>query len=403
MMTDPTTAPLTIDTDPDKPRHLVGIRKPPRYAGDTAAGEAASGFGEPTRVLHYWQPSKTLRKLGWLQRRLADDYPTARGQAIAINAALDVERAAATAGEIPAGTPSQRKGTVAWLIAEFENDRRYLEKKAKTRSGYDQLLGVIGKKFGDAPIRALTRKVLERWYNKLRRRTPWQANALMRMTHRLLHVAWTYDEIEVNPAAKMELAGCDPRHQLWEPAPTALLVDVAIACQRRSIALASMMSRELGQRETDIVGAMTWRKYVDGRFRLRQSKGGKWVEVIATAELRAMLDATPRTSTHIIVSETTGRPYGIDNFMHVFARIRDFAAIADPELAELQYRDFRRTCVVELARAGATPAEIAAITGHEIDRVVKILETYLPRDSIMAAHGVEKLEAWRRRQAKGDA
>ncbi len=48
--------------------------------------------------------------------------------------------------------------------------------------------------------------------------------------------------------------------------------------------------------------------------------------------------------------------------------------------------------MVNLARAGATVPEIAAITGHSIHRTQWILETYLPRDTQMARAAIVKLE-----------
>ncbi len=48
--------------------------------------------------------------------------------------------------------------------------------------------------------------------------------------------------------------------------------------------------------------------------------------------------------------------------------------------------------MVNLARAGATIPEIAAITGHSIDRTQEIFERYLPRDLHMARAGIVKLE-----------
>ena len=44
----------------------------------------------------------------------------------------------------------------------------------------------------------------------------------------------------------------------------------------------------------------------------------------------------------------------------------------------------RHSCVVQLARNGCTPLEIAAITGHAIASVVTILSVYLPRDNEVA-------------------
>jgi hypothetical protein len=67
---------------------------------------------------------------------------------------------------------------------------------------------------------------------------------------------------------------------------------------------------------------------------------------------------------------------------------------------DLRYQDLRRTCIVNLARAGCTPLEIAAITGHMIDTVVDILQHYLPRDSIVAANAIEKLDRWRTGRSK---
>jgi hypothetical protein len=40
------------------------------------------------------------------------------------------------------------------------------------------------------------------------------------------------------------------------------------------------------------------------------------------------------------------------------------------------------------------------VTGHKIDTVVDILETYLPRDGIMAANAIAKLDRWRSERSK---
>ncbi|MCP4392938.1 MAG: hypothetical protein GY804_01515 [Alphaproteobacteria bacterium] len=53
--------------------------------------------------------------------------------------------------------------------------------------------------------------------------------------------------------------------------------------------------------------------------------------------------------------------------------------------------DLRRTAVVRLAEAGATEAQIAAVTGHKIETTRQILETYLPRTSDMAEAAITKL------------
>ena len=62
-------------------------------------------------------------------------------------------------------------------------------------------------------------------------------------------------------------------------------------------------------------------------------------------------------------------------------------------LQDLQRRDLRRTGVVQLALAGATVPQIAALAGWKIDYAQKIVDTYLPRRSDVALGGVERWEA----------
>ena len=59
--------------------------------------------------------------------------------------------------------------------------------------------------------------------------------------------------------------------------------------------------------------------------------------------------------------------------------------------------DLRRTAVVRLAEAGCTPPEISAITGHDLDATMAILEVYMPRTLPLATAAIDKLDAHRRR------
>ena len=136
------------------------------------------------------------------------------------------------------------------------------------------------------------------------------------------------------------------------------------------------------------VRAMTWPAYNGDTITIRQQKTGKLVEVPCVAVLREALDEArgKRTGT-VIVAGRNGQRLTEDTWRDAFNIIRDKAG-----LGHLQARDLRRTAVVNLARKGATTPEIAAITGHSIDRTQWILETYLPRDVHMARAAIVKLE-----------
>jgi integrase len=155
------------------------------------------------------------------------------------------------------------------------------------------------------------------------------------------------------------------------------------------------LAYNLGQREGDVL-ALAWSQYTGEVIRMRQGKTKVLLDVPVIAELRGTLEAAEKKSPTMVVSETTQRPYKVHNFTHRFAEIRDAAG-----LRHLQFRDLRRSAVVALAEAGCEIPEISAITGHSLTRCVAILETYLPRNSVMARNAVTKLSEYRQKAKVG--
>jgi integrase len=166
---------------------------------------------------------------------------------------------------------------------------------------------------------------------------------------------------------------------------------------------------------------MTWQQYDGQQVTLRQSKTGVLIAVPVMADLKIILDealqkrrkqvaeelektaskdpSIDRVDTRIavkasamLIAETTSKPYKVDHFRHEFRRIANAAGLKD-----LQFLDLRRSAVVRLAEAGCTVPQIAAITGHQLDRTLRILETYLPRNSEMARAAIHTLESYRKR------
>jgi integrase len=116
---------------------------------------------------------------------------------------------------------------------------------------------------------------------------------------------------------------------------------------------------------------LSWSQFDGSAITLRQSKTGVLLAVPVAKELRIALNETPRQSPTILICETTKRTWKPYFFRHEFRRIANMA-----DLTNLQFLDLRRTAVVRLAEAGCTVPEIAAITGHQLDRTARILETY---------------------------
>src|SRR4051794_9306098 len=100
----------------------------------------------------------------------------------------------------------------------------------------------------------------------------------------------------------------------------------------------------------------------------------------------AVVRATPRRSM-MVVPSPTGLPWAYRNF----ARSWDVAR-AKAGIEGVQRRDLRRTAMVRMAEAGATTAQIAAVSGHTIDQTSRILDTYIPRRGEVAAGAIDAWE-----------
>jgi integrase len=97
--------------------------------------------------------------------------------------------------------------------------------------------------------------------------------------------------------------------------------------------------------------------------------------------------ATPKVSLLILVS-TTNKPWTGGGFRASW-RIAQAAA----GVVGVTFHDLRGTAVTRLALVGCTEAEIAAITGHSLRDVGRILDAhYLHRDPALAGAAITKLE-----------
>lgn len=336
---------------------------------------------------YYWQPSADLQKEGWHTRRLADRLDKAIAEADDYNRQVDAWRD----GRDP--VPNQ-PDTLPWLIRLYKTDDRFTSLEAATRRSYDQSLAVIhawSERAQNPPLTSIRRKHVKLFYRAMLEKTPAKANAVVRVLRLLLAFAIDEGYLDDNPASKPRMKGRPPRQQRWSEEAIQSFCAVARAANRPSLQLAVLLSACLGQRQGDIL-RMTWQQYDGHQVTLRQGKTGVLLAVPVMSELKAALDATPRKSPTILVAEMTGRPYKVDHFRHEFRRIANEAGLKD-----LQFLDLRRSAVVRLAEAGCTLPQIAAITGHQLDRTLRILETYLPRNAEMARAAIHTLESYRNR------
>ena len=326
---------------------------------------------------HYWEPSASLRRLGFKGRKLSDDPAIAAREAEDYNAEADRYRQALGRGAHDRPMP----GTVAHLIGAYRASDDFLDLAATTKRRYGQCLERIAKSLGDARLAAVTPPVAQAYKRSLAA-TPFEANHVLRTMRLLFSFAIREGYfVGVNPAAKFRQLRTRPRQELWTKDEQARF----LAAASPEMALAYLLGVHTAQRECDLL-ALPWSAWDGDCIRLRQTKTGRLLDIPAAPDLRAALEAAPRRAV-VILTMASGRPWSADHFRHQFAATRARAGVSGK-----RFMDLRRTAIVRLAELGCTVPEIASISGHDIDYCQRIIDTYLPRTVELARRAISRIK-----------
>lgn len=324
------------------------------------------------RLRFYWQ------RPGHRLIRLPDDEVERHRRAKELNDWAD-------ANPPPAAPAPTGFSTVAELIADYRAQESFRALAAGTRRHYERWLGHIEQRWGRfraaAIDKGLCEELLEGVASLGARRL---ARAVLRQ---VLHRAVSRGRLITNPTNDIRIKKPRARQEYFVEEDLARFVE---ACRRhpshgRMVYVGFMLLLFTGQRSGDAL-AMTWRQYDGSAIRLRQQKTKKWVEVPAHPQLKDLLDQLRPNADGLLINMHAGRAVSEKLFWARFAEVRAAAG-----LERKQPRDLRRTAVVRMAEGGAEIQDIAAVTGHTIERTRQILEVYLPRTARMAARGVARM------------
>lgn len=407
---------------------MAKIKIPCFRVKDTAGG-----------VRYYWEPSATLKKAGWKALKLGQDKVAAMTAAEARNAEVAAWRAGTAS---PRDVKKIEKSHTVDAVIDAFKEARWPRLKESTRVEYAGKLRVISRWAGTERMDLITRQNILDFRDVLY--APREGKVRENSAHgtlRVLRTLWDWavrnEHITSNPAAgDMDISTPAPRQQFASALARNALVDAAMALGRPNMATAMVLAWTIGQREEDLLKLLQSRYDViesyeaddpavyarlaarepDGRvmgIRLRQGKTDRWVGVPVIGDARQQIEAAIAASRALSLTtilhdeerqrcwtckEYEERRVRANQFQRTFSAIRDQAMqdmikAGDSELAaeiaDLQFRDFRRTCVVTMGQRGIPDHLISAITGHRLDTVKKILETYLPRTTGMAMLAVD--------------
>jgi integrase len=272
------------------------------------------------------------------------------------------------------------RGTHEWKKLTH-NSAKFYDLMIRTAS---QLrLGQASTPFGEMIYKRVSTGHADRLYSQLREDySDHRAVHVLKVLRKIWYVGKRHGMVTSNPFERMGVSGLDSRVVLWEPEQVDRFMQKADDMGFSSIGTLALLCYDLCQRPSDM-RMLRWSDLKQGVFRFNQQKTGTEVEIPASDRLLQRLEAHRNEQDHIVVCETTSRPYDRRLYNKWVSRIRQAAGLPN----DLQLRDLRRTGATEMAEAGCTEDELRSVTGHQSRDVLSI---YVRPTVRLAASGVNK-------------
>lgn len=328
----------------------------------------------------HWLPTMPLPMSGSRTGNLFDEDEVARIRSDAARLYADYLIARGLRRQ-----PTGRRNIDA-LVRAWQSSQQFKATKAITQKGYTHYAGVIqrwAKSVGDPDPSKITVTDVEQFvgqYDDRPQNRYHLRQVLWIVMKQAVRLGWRPD----NPVAEVKVKAPKTRVRLWTGSSVEAYAKAAVAAGQPDVAAIIRLEWEIGQRLTDVILFRHAADYnaEEGCFRFWQSKTGAYVTLRVSAKLMEAIAACRRAdSIYLFHDAATGRPFrDVNRLSHVFMACRP---VTEPHL---QLRALRHTCVVEMGRAGSDVPEIVSVTGHSLASAHAMLQTYMPRDSEMAAN-----------------
>lgn len=344
-------------------------------------------------IAYYWDIPTWAKRAGCTIKgeALGTDYADAKRRCDnVLNKILDSWRTSGSETEKPLHVVT---GTFDWAVTLYKRSPKYIELPAETRRSYDAALNIVsrhllkdGRKFGLLMLTSITPGVADRLFAKIkvnaigveRIRT---AILCMKISQRAWNVAFRDrpDAVPfINPFGKMGLSYKSKPTRPVTYDELLKFVKASDEAETPSIGTAAMIAFFWLQRQTDILGRLSWAHYRPADnpniARIFHNKTKAIVDVPlydldGTAlwpDLMARLDATTRYGTLICTRDKPDRrrkihlPWTQKNFQHAVADVRSAASIDK----ECKFMGLRHGGNTEGGDAGLSDAQLRALSGH---------------------------------------
>jgi len=263
-------------------------------------------------------------------------------------------------------------------IEAWRQDPQVQRKLAdSTKKSYRRTMDAIMEKNGGKDMRKTTRQAVRAAIGAMAAETPRKATKYAQT----ISLLWNYAETELdwpmgpNPAKKL---GAHTPAREYEPWPDWMVAKLDSAPERVQITARLILGT--GQRPNAAI-TMRHNQFQGEWMIVRDEKGKQELEVYCPDRLRAFIEALPRQGQYVLAKNLT-EPMGYNAVERSFRTWRDsLGERAKP----YSLHGLRKLAIIELAEAGASDAEIQAVTGQSADMVAYYRKRASKRALSMAA------------------
>jgi len=277
------------------------------------------------------------------------------------------------------------RGAVAWVIQRYkEKSEQWAHASDSTRAIYDRRHHWLTKYYGSEPIAAFDREAV-----KMMRDLPEFADkpSVADATIERLATLWDFAEEFLHLDGMRAHKGINPARNIKKlktgEAESAPLWPLNLcrafeAYPHPELVTFYFLARYAGQRRSDLVN-MQW-DHIDAtrnEMFVAQIKTGARIWVPMPQRLTDYLESWPRRGNFIVMSpKTPSAPWRETSLTNEFIRVtRELGFSTTDSKGEPRYyspHGLRHLCGVELAHAGASDRQIAAVLGHSTLKQVQV-------------------------------
>lgn len=346
----------------------------------------------------FWEPTPSMRKLGFSNAPLGPHGVIAQQKAITLNHELDKARivfkkTGETTTQCP--YPSGSLGSVYWSYRQSEAFGRLAP---KTRDDYTRAWRFLEPAFANIRITRITEALCEDFQIRMEQdRSQYERHRTIRILRKLLSLCVKRQWLPYNPATTLPNPMPAGRSEFWLAHEIATHIIDAHEAGFHGLSVGLRIMWDTLFSPTDVRTIKVGQIDGDMLFNSRNKTSAKGIwtlsgpTVKAIEEYKASLGATLLPDTFLIRMKKGGIYRTKDTFSKDFRAVRSISFEGDKR----QMADYRRSGNFEAALGGASPEDRAAMLANTLDKDAFLDATYTPINRINADKIRGKREAGR--------